>query len=380
MTGLVMSMDKNVRSNLKNDDPSSKNQILLQQIIDAFPQPTALIDQNFQILMVNKKMQNLINNTDISTLIKRRVGDLFICVHSQNNKGCGSSESCEHCGINKSLSISKINNIQQTEDCSLSVVSPDGKFKKFMNLRVTSCPIIFDNNKYLLFTMMDISNDIRRRLLERIFFHDVLNKAGNITGIIDMLSTLKDNKEKFAELFYSLKITSSDLIEEILYQRDLSSAENNELILKPDIVNTLDIINSTKSQIINNEIASNKEVIIDDGTVDLTIKTDGLLLRRVLLNMLKNALEATKRQDKVQIGCKSISNEYVRFWVQNSAVIPKDIQRQLFHKSFSTKEAGRGLGTYSIKLLGEKYLNGKVNFISNPESGTIFMIDLPTGI
>ena len=50
----------------------------------------------------------------------------------------------------------------------------------------------------------------------------------------------------------------------------------------------------------------------------------------------------------------------------------------MFQRSFSTKGAGRGLGTYSIKLLGEKYLNGKVGFISEQGRGTIFSVELIT--
>jgi sensor histidine kinase regulating citrate/malate metabolism len=50
---------------------------------------------------------------------------------------------------------------------------------------------------------------------------------------------------------------------------------------------------------------------------------------------------------------------------------------QIFQRSFSTKGAGRGLGTYSIKLLGERYLHGTVSFASSAEQGTIFQISLP---
>jgi sensor histidine kinase regulating citrate/malate metabolism len=65
------------------------------------------------------------------------------------------------------------------------------------------------------------------------------------------------------------------------------------------------------------------------------------------------------------------------FEVCNPDVIPREIQLQLFQRSFSTKGAGRGLGTYSMKLLGEKYLKGTVGFESTEENGTKFFIKLP---
>ena len=58
--------------------------------------------------------------------------------------------------------------------------------------------------------------------------------------------------------------------------------------------------------------------------------------------------------------------------MKNSAFIPENIQPQIFNKSFSTKGTGRGLGTYSAKLISEKLLKGKVLFDSNIKSGTTF--------
>jgi sensor histidine kinase regulating citrate/malate metabolism len=49
---------------------------------------------------------------------------------------------------------------------------------------------------------------------------------------------------------------------------------------------------------------------------------------------------------------------------------------QLFQRSFSTKGTGRGIGTYSMKLFGEKYLEGRVDFESTRENGTTFFIEI----
>jgi sensor histidine kinase regulating citrate/malate metabolism len=49
----------------------------------------------------------------------------------------------------------------------------------------------------------------------------------------------------------------------------------------------------------------------------------------------------------------------------------------IFQRSFSTKGFGRGLGTYSIRLLTERYLKGSVSFTSSALSGTIFRVRYP---
>ena len=48
------------------------------------------------------------------------------------------------------------------------------------------------------------------------------------------------------------------------------------------------------------------------------------------------------------------------------------------NRSFSTKaKKGRGIGTYSVKLLIENYLRGRVSFISNEEEQTKFIVEIP---
>jgi CheY-like chemotaxis protein len=54
-----------------------------------------------------------------------------------------------------------------------------------------------------------------------------------------------------------------------------------------------------------------------------------------------------------------------------------DVQLQIFQRSFSTKGSGRGLGTYSIKLLAERYSKGRVSFATSPEEGTVFSAACP---
>jgi signal transduction histidine kinase len=58
--------------------------------------------------------------------------------------------------------------------------------------------------------------------------------------------------------------------------------------------------------------------------------------------------------------------------------MPRHVQQQLFQRSFSTKGGGRGLGTYSIKLLSERYLKGDVSFVSSQAEGTTFTVRFPS--
>jgi sensor histidine kinase regulating citrate/malate metabolism len=65
------------------------------------------------------------------------------------------------------------------------------------------------------------------------------------------------------------------------------------------------------------------------------------------------------------------------FRVTNPGEMPPRAARHIFERGFSTKKGhGRGLGTWSMKLLGEGILGGAVGFYSADET-TVFWLSLP---
>jgi sensor histidine kinase regulating citrate/malate metabolism len=114
---------------------------------------------------------------------------------------------------------------------------------------------------------------------------------------------------------------------------------------------------------------------VDESAVEFSFVSDVTLIRRILGNMVKNALEASPKGDVVTLGVDVRRGQLV-FWVHNSAVIPAVYQQRIFQRDFSTKGSGRGLGTYSMKILGN-FLSGDVSFISETNSGTRFFLSLP---
>jgi signal transduction histidine kinase len=115
---------------------------------------------------------------------------------------------------------------------------------------------------------------------------------------------------------------------------------------------------------------------IVEGSPTPALISDRTLVGRILGNMLKNALEAARQGDTVTLGC-AYREEATEFSVHNPQVMPEEVQRQVFQRSFSTKGKGRGLGTYGMKLIAERYLRGRVSFDSAPEKGTTFRARFP---
>jgi signal transduction histidine kinase len=118
------------------------------------------------------------------------------------------------------------------------------------------------------------------------------------------------------------------------------------------------------------------EIVLDPQSARIEFVSDRKILLRVLRNMLKNAIEASYRGDTVTLGCREAGGR-VQFRVHNPAFIARPLQLQIFQRSFSTRGAGRGLGTYSVKLLTERYLKGSVSFTSSESEGTTFLVTHP---
>ena len=123
-------------------------------------------------------------------------------------------------------------------------------------------------------------------------------------------------------------------------------------------------------------MAYGKRLVVNAQSEDVTFAADPVLLSRVLGNLTKNALEASHAGETVTL-TSTRRGKFVEFSVHNPAFIPFSAQQQVFQRSFSTKGQGRGLGTYSSRLITQRYLDGELEFESTPDGGTTFRAVYP---
>jgi len=168
----------------------------------------------------------------------------------------------------------------------------------------------------------------------------------------------------------------SSLVEEIQGQRTLVAAENGTLSVQHNLVDASELATGLVRQFEAQETTHGRKVALAPFSEVVTLVTDDSLARRVLSNMLKNALEGSPEGATVTLGVRA-DGERVEFRVHNPGTMPQDVQRRVFQRLFSTKGEGRGLGTWSMKILAEDYLGGSVRFSSTPEDGTTFFLSLP---
>ncbi|MGE5313275.1 MAG: ATP-binding protein [Acidobacteriota bacterium] len=342
-------------------------------ILEALPDLAAVLNPQRQFLYVNHALLNLLDVKTFEEVLGKRWGEAINCTHAFDLPGgCGTSEYCKCCGMTQAIVESQELRQARTKECRVSA-SNDGMLKAY-DLSVTATPFQHHGADYTILTIKDISDEKRRRALEQIFFHDIINHAQSVAGLLTCAQEVV-NPEEIREMLDLAHMASVEMMDGVLSQRDLLAAENGEIRLMKRRLTTRAVVEECASVIRHHFAASDRRLSIDPAVADAFIETDETLLKRILTNMIKNALEATPAGGEVVIGCRAEGASVV-FWTKNPGYIPRDVQLQIFQRSYSTKGVNRGLGTYSMKLLGERYLGGKIWFTTEEVSGTTFFFEL----
>lgn len=364
----------------------------VREFLDAMPNMAVVLNSERQIVLANKAFAEYISgqglapsvaeqrgetvDTLISSVLGRRTGEAFQCVHArESDGGCGTTSFCRNCGAARAVVNSQHWQSLDVQECRLTC-GEAGVRETALDFRIWAQPIDISGERFTVFSMLDISHEKRREALERIFFHDVMNTASGVKGLADLMARSRLPESAIREAAGMMSESADQLIDEISAQRSLSLAETGDLVVAACEVQSLEIIDRVIRQFHSYCVSRGKSVQIDDATEPFAFASDPVLLRRVLGNMVKNALEAESVGGIITI-CARAEGDHALFTVHNARVIPKVVQMQIFQRSFSTKGTGRGLGTYSIKLLSERYLAGSAWFTSNDATGTTFSVRYP---
>jgi len=347
----------------------------VRALLDAQPNIAGVSNTERQFVLVNTSLMELLGMDGIEHVLGQRPGEVLACIHAAEHAGgCGTAESCRYCGAVQAIVESQEGRVRVTKECRITqrVHEELGA----LDLRVTATPCMMSGEEYTVLSIADIGDEKRRQALERVFFHDVINTA---TTLYLMLEELEDGGFEADEELPVLKRLSGSILDDVMAQRDLAAAERGDLHVKVETCDALDVLAQVAAELAPLCQAMETEIVIDPSSSDVVLRSDARLLRRTLFNMLKNAIEAEPTGSTVRAGV-STDGVSVLFKVRNDSVMPPDVQSHVFERSFSTKGEGRGLGTYSMKLLGEKYLRGTIRFESSPGGGTTFFARFPLSL
>ncbi len=124
--------------------------------------------------------------------------------------------------------------------------------------------------------------------------------------------------------------------------------------------------------------AQAKISLVHNATEDLPLlNADREKIRRVLLNLITNAIQASPENEIVTISTQSNNDGILIKVTDHGAGIEEDHKESVFHPFFTTKKSGTGLGLGVAKKITEAH-GGRIYFYpNNQEPGVTFVVELP---
>ena len=234
----------------------------------------------------------------------------------------------------------------------------------------------------------EAANEAKTEFLQRMS-HDIRTPINGICGMINVADYYADNMEKQTECRAKIKEASHLLLELINEVLDMSKLESDEVVLEEIPFN----LNSISEEILGviEQMATEQNIRIlweEKEVTHWNLIGSPVHVKRILMNILSNAVKYNKENGYVYISCREIPSEQtamttLEFVCRDTGIgMTEAFQKRIFepfaqeHAGSRTKFAGTGLGMPITKKLVEK-MGGTISFESKEGIGTTFLIRIP---
>ena len=234
----------------------------------------------------------------------------------------------------------------------------------------------------------EAANEAKTEFLQRMS-HDIRTPINGICGMIDVADHYAEDMKKQTECRAKIKEASHLLLELINGVLDMSKLESDEVILEEIPFN----LNSISEEILGviEQMATEQNIRIlweEKEVTHWNLIGSPVHVKRILMNILSNAVKYNKENGYVYISCREIPSEQtamttLEFVCRDTGIgMTEAFQKRIFepfaqeHAGSRTKFAGTGLGMPITKKLVEK-MGGTISFESKEGIGTTFLIRIP---
>ena len=234
----------------------------------------------------------------------------------------------------------------------------------------------------------EAANEAKTEFLQRMS-HDIRTPINGICGMIDVADHYAEDMKKQTECRAKIKEASHLLLELINEVLDMSKLESDEVILEEIPFN----LNSISEEILGviEQMATEQNIRIlweEKEVTHWNLIGSPVHVKRILMNILSNAVKYNKKNGYVYISCREILSKQtgmttLKFVCRDTGIgMTEAFQKRIFepfaqeHSGSRTKFAGTGLGMPITKKLVEK-MGGTIAFESEEGTGTTFVIRIP---
>ena len=234
----------------------------------------------------------------------------------------------------------------------------------------------------------EAANEAKTEFLQRMS-HDIRTPINGIRGLVNMADHYADDMEKQTEYRTKVKEASNLLLELVNDVLDMSKLESGEIVLEEIPFNLSSI--SGEVFVVIEQMASEQNIQIEWEKKEIIhrdfIGSPGYV-KRVMMNILSNAVKYNKENGQIYISCVEIPSEQpemttMEFVCRDTGIgMTDEFQKHIFepfaqeHTGSRAKFAGTGLGMAISKKLVEE-MGGTITFESEKGVGTTFVIRVP---
>ena len=234
----------------------------------------------------------------------------------------------------------------------------------------------------------EAANQAKTEFLQRMS-HDIRTPINGICGMLDVADHYADDMEKQTECRAKVKEASNLLLELVNDVLDMSKLETDEIVLEEVPFNLSKI--SKEVLVVIEQIAEEQNIRIEWEKKEITHRDligSSEYVKRVMMNILSNAVKYNKANGSIYISCTEISSQQpgmttIEFVCRDTGIgMSDEFQKHIFepftqeHEGSRTKFTGTGLGMSITKKLVEK-MGGTITFESKEGVGTTFVIRVP---
>jgi PAS domain S-box-containing protein len=205
--------------------------------------------------------------------------------------------------------------------------------------------------------------------------HDIRNPLQAITSDMYLISEEAKTMPN-GECKQSIMESIDSVNENLMYiNKIVSDLQDYTRPLKPNMQNA-DLAELIQGTVLSINIPKKVEITTEVKDDSKAIKTDIAYLRRILTNLMTNAVQAMQDEGKLTIEARKMKSKVIIVIEDTGIGIPQDVRVKMFTPLFTTKSKGQGLGLAVVKRLVEA-LGGTIKFDSEENKGTKFTIELP---
>lgn len=231
------------------------------------------------------------------------------------------------------------------------------------------------------------ANRAKTEFLQRMS-HDIRTPINGIRGMIEIANYYKDDPDKQTECRKKIWDASGLLLELVNEVLDMGKLESGEIMLEEREFDLKELLDSV-GVVVDKQARERGITIITDGypVENRCLLGSPLHLRRLLMNIISNAVKYNHAGGEVRLGCREKPSAdpetaQIEFTCADTGIgMSEEFQKHVFEpfaqeRNFARSEyGGTGLGMPIAKSLAEK-MGGTLSFVSRQGVGTTFTLSL----